>query len=885
MKKIWANVTAALMTLTVFAGCNKGTGDNGDIEKPSAPTHTHAYTKEVVASAYLKRQPTCTTKAQYYYSCECGEKGNDFFTVGEARGHKGGTATETEKAVCESCGEEYGELVAHQHVYNQEVAEEDYLATAATCKVKATYYYSCKCGEVDETRTFAYGAPSAHDFTGDWEKDENAHWHVCQADDCDEIDEKLPHSGGTATETDKAVCADCGEPYGQPTSHNHVYDQEVAEEDYLATAATCTTRASYYYSCDCGEADKTRTFKSGGLREHDFESSEWQYDENAHWRECAYDDCDEIEEKKSHRGGAATQEDKAVCIDCQQAYGETLKPGESAHTHVYDQKVAEDAWLATEATCQAPAMYYYSCACGEKDKTRTFEDGEPVNHDFTRERRKAEYLASEATCKQAKTYYYCCQYCDEMDTTKTYEYGDKVQHDFIGEIPDVRYLRNINTCKAPAIYFRSCQWCGLASVSETFAYGEPTGKHTGGTATETQQKICEQCGEPYGETLSHVHTFTKNVVAAEYLKSAATCDKPAEYWMSCPCGEADARYTDETAYFTAGEATGKHIGGTATTTKKAVCEVCGKEYGEVLLSEVTVSSVTEGYTRYDVGTPNARKTEGFGTQFDTCIVEKQNALTDEEWQIQVNALKEMNLQNVRVRFYPEMYERGNDNNDPNSFDISSSNVDFNSLEMQHLYQLLDAFEENGVKVDLSWYGCRTTFNSEDGKVDGSWLGGTLQENNNNWMVAPNKGSNPNEEYAESVAECLNYLINELGYTCINEYSIFPEPDGLYKLTTEQYVAISNSIKARLATKGLSDKLKFSGPASMDIAYEKWNTSSSTWGNTAASFDSNYLQKFVSGGKSVFEKVTVSAYPFTNNTSNAQMLVTAQNTWRFAKSII
>lgn len=128
--------------------------------------------------------------------------------------------------------------------------------------------------------------------------------------------------------------------------------------------------------------------------------------------------------------------------------------------------------------------------------------------------------------------------------------------------------------------------------------------------------------------------------------------------------------------------------------------------------------VAAGYIRYDVG-ESKRKTEGFGTQFDTLIVEKQNGLTEEEWQVHVDALKTMNLQNVRVRFYPEMYERGNDNADPNSFDYDSPNVDFNSLEMQHLYKILDVFEENGVKVDLSWYGCRTTFKSEDGKIDGA----------------------------------------------------------------------------------------------------------------------------------------------------------------------
>ena len=815
MKKLWANLTAALMTLSVFAGCNKGT-DDGNITPPSVNTHTCAYTKEVVASEYLKKAPTCTTSALYYYSCECGEKGDDFFAVGEPNGHRGGTATETEQAVCIVCHKPYGELLspdtpdgpAHTHVYDQQKATAPYQASEATCKEQATYYYSCACGEKDTSRTFAYG-----------DKTDN-------------------HTGGTATETEKAVCTVCGQEYGDYAAHSHVYDKQVATDAYQASEATCKEQATYYYSCSCGEKDTSSTFAYG-------------------------------DKTDNHTGGTATETEKAVCTVCGQEYGDY-----AAHSHVYDKQVATDAYQASEATCKEQATYYYSCSCGEKDTSSAFAYGELAEHDYTKEKRTSKYLASDATCKTPKTYYYCCSECDAVSADKTYEYGNVVSHSYLTEEATVVYLKDTARCNAPATYYYSCEWCGLASTTDYFEYGTASGNHTGGTATETTQAICDICGTPYGETLSHVHTYTKEVVSAEHLKQAATCGAAAQYWKSCTCGT-DAEFADATAYFTAGEPTGKHTGGTATTTSKAVCTVCGQSYGDLLLSEITVSSVTSGYTRYDLGTPYANKTEGFGTQFDTCIVEKQNGLTDEEWQLQVNALKEMNLQNVRVRFYPEMYERGNDNNDPYSFDFSSSSVDFNSLEMQHLYQLLDAFEENGVKVDLSWYGCRTTFNSEDGLVDGSWLGGTLGENNSNWMVAPWKTNNPNEEYAESVAECLDYLFNTKGYTCINEYSIFPEPDGLYKLTTESYIAISTSIESRLAQKGLSDKIQFSGPASMDIANEKYNSSASTWGNTASSFDTNYLQKFVSNGSSVFEKITVSAYPFTNATSNAQMLATAK----------
>ncbi len=777
MRKLWANAIAVVMTLSVFAGCNKGIGEGESTDLPTVTEHTCSFTRKVLSAEYLRKNPTCSTQATYYYSCSCGAKGKDFFAIGDAKGHP-----TVGYGVCGDCGEEYGTPpsdpepdtpVCGQHVYEEQVATSAYKATDATCYAQATYYYSCVCGEKDLTRTFSYGAMEEHDFTGAWVTDEDEHWHVCENDGCDATDTKEAHYGGTATETAKAVCDGCGEAYGD------------------------------YYVPD-----------------------------------------------------------------------EPSNPGEEEHQHVFEQKKATQEFLAHESeNCSEKTTYYYSCECGEKDLTRTFEGTETGGHVFTRKRRLSSYLAAEASCEHAKTYFYCCQYCDEM-SEDTYEYGNKADHDYSSQEATVVYLKTTATCEKPACYYLSCKWCGEASTTNYFEFGAPSGRHTGGTATENERAICDVCGTAYGETLSHVHSFVKQIVSGEHLKKAPTCSTAAEYWLTCGCG-VDSEFIDNTKFFVAGDPTGRHTGGTATTTQQALCENCGTPYGDLLLSQVVVDSVSSGYTRYDVGTANARKTEGFGTQFDTCIVEKQNGLNEEEWQLQVNALKKMNLQNVRVRFYPEMYERGNDNNDPYSFDYSSANVDFDSIEMNHLYKLLDVFEENGVKVDLSWYGCRTTFNSEDGKVDGSWLGGTLRENNSNWMVAPNKGSNPNEEFAESVAACLNYLINVKGYTCVNEYSIFPEPDGLYKLTTANYVAISDSIENRLTSMGIADKMLFSGPASMDIAAEKYNNSAATWGNTAAEFDSKYLQQFVSGGESVFEKVTVSAYPFTNQTSNAQMLQTAQ----------
>jgi hypothetical protein len=49
--------------------------------------------------------------------------------------------------------------------------------------------------------------------------------------------------------------------------HRHIYDQEITDEDYLKSTATCTAKATYYKSCKCG-AKGTATFEYGKKREH-----------------------------------------------------------------------------------------------------------------------------------------------------------------------------------------------------------------------------------------------------------------------------------------------------------------------------------------------------------------------------------------------------------------------------------------------------------------------------------------------------------------------------------------------------------------------------------------------------------------------------------------
>lgn len=69
-------------------------GHSFDPENPAAPCalcgilpHIHSFTEQNIAARYLKKAAECTTAARYYYSCTCGEKGDDYFFYGSATGH------------------------------------------------------------------------------------------------------------------------------------------------------------------------------------------------------------------------------------------------------------------------------------------------------------------------------------------------------------------------------------------------------------------------------------------------------------------------------------------------------------------------------------------------------------------------------------------------------------------------------------------------------------------------------------------------------------------------------------------------------------------------------------------------------------------------------
>ena len=124
--------------------------------------------------------------------------------------------------------------------------------------------------------------------------------------------------------------------------------------------------------------------------------------------------------------------------------------------------------------------------------------------------------------------------------------------------------------------------CGKVTVAEAdheFENGvctvcEYTCTHTGGTSTCKDKAVCKICGEAYGELNPENHT------GEEVWEQTETTH--TKKWNCCgKVTVAEADHEFENGVCTVCEYTCTHTGGTATCKDKAVCEICGEEYGEL----------------------------------------------------------------------------------------------------------------------------------------------------------------------------------------------------------------------------------------------------------------------------------------------------------------
>ena len=366
--------------------------------------------------------------------------------------HIGGTATCTEEAICENCGERYGNAKGH---------------------------------------TF-----------GGWIKDATGHWHACA--DCGEKADEAAHTpGDAATETAPQLCTVCHYEIMPATGHTHSFDCENPDEIYLKSAATCRAKAVYYYSCSCGVSGE-ETFTSGETLPHHY-SDGWFADGEKHWRACTA--CGQRSEEAAHEdtdgnhGCDICQLTISVCNDANNDHmcdicGKMLSMcryatdwSSDAYTHwhacvVCGRKADEAAHADTDKdhNCDICGKILSECADVNKDHKcdlcgKTLSECADVNKDHKCDvcgKQLTVHTGGTATCTEKAT----CSICGQ-------EYGELAAH---------TYKTEWSTDETN--HWHECSVCG---DKKDVAAHIP-----GAEATETTPQTCTVCDYVIREVLKSV---------------------------------------------------------------------------------------------------------------------------------------------------------------------------------------------------------------------------------------------------------------------------------------------------------------------------------------------------------------------------------------------
>lgn len=364
------------------------------------------------------------------------------------------------------------------------------------------------------------------------------------------------------------VCEECGEIISGSDAKlpfaDHTYI-ETADAQYLKTAATCNSKAVYYKSCSvCGVQSEVSFFEYGAFDNTNHvggtykvnqkeatcyaegytgdiycagcntqleagtvieknahnPASVWSTDENYHWKDCQTVGCGNIIAKAAHTGGEATCVKKAICSVCGVEYG-TVNAENHKNTELRNVKSAteyETGYTGDLYCKDCEKIIEYGVVIPKLDHTHAMTHCNAV----------------EATCQAEGNveYWHCTKcnknYADESGTTELLTVATSVNPD-----------NHIGGTK-------------IVGQKEATCYEEG---YTGDT-------YCGDC----------------NVKIKEGSVIAKTAHNPASVWS-----------TDDHYHWKTCQTVGcgniidkaEHSGGTATCSHKAVCEVCGIEYGAI----------------------------------------------------------------------------------------------------------------------------------------------------------------------------------------------------------------------------------------------------------------------------------------------------------------
>ena len=371
----------------------------------------------------------------------------------------------------------------------------------------------------------------------------------------------------------------------------HSFTAERAEDTYLKTAADCENDAVYYMSCACGEkGTETFTMADSALG-HDYGA--WTSNDNGtHTRICS-NDTSHTETNNCH-GGTASCTAKAVCDDCGAAYGEMI-------AHSFTAETAEETYLKTAADCENDAVYYKSCACGEKGTETFTKANSALGHDYgawtsnnngTHTRtcsRDASHKETDnchggtATCIAAAV---CTDCGTAYGAKKPQNHADGCKLEWI--TTEETHQQKYSKCGQEVVPKEDHEWENGTCTACRYVC-----QHSGGTATCTEKAVCEICGESYSDPLGHdwgQWTVTTPATARTEGVETRTCRNDASHTETRAIPKLTPERGHTSRRFPAGGTTNST--GSATDTDKTVKSSDTGDMGVALYAVTALLSVT-----------------------------------------------------------------------------------------------------------------------------------------------------------------------------------------------------------------------------------------------------------------------------------------------------
>ena len=356
----------------------------------------------------------------------------------------------------------------------------------------------------------------------------------------------------------------------------HSFTQENTDSEYLASSATCTQAATYYYSCSCGAKDTNNTFTSGEALGHTL-GADWKYNDSNHWKEC--EDCGAKVDETAH---VYDDEKDITCNDC--GYERTIEGGdepEPGHTHIWSGEwsnnethhwhecTAEGCPVTDNSQKDGYGAHVYTndtdTTCDTCDYERTIEGGDEPEPGHTH------IWSGEWSNNETHHWHECtAEGCPVTDNSQKDGYGAHVYTNDTDTTCDTcDYERTIEGGDEPEPGHIHT-WSGEWSNNETHHWHDCTADSC--TITENSQK--------HGYA---AHTYDQQVVSDTYKASDATCMKAATYYYSCICG---AKGTETFPSGGLGDHNLKltpQVDATCTTAGKEAyytCQTCGKPFAD-----------------------------------------------------------------------------------------------------------------------------------------------------------------------------------------------------------------------------------------------------------------------------------------------------------------